>query len=63
MDRKYKIRFYKNNTYQVFEIITTYGERISAYESEPKKIEINVVFEGSLADCDSYIRLKDGGYM
>ena len=49
--------------YSVLEIKTIYGERISAYESEPdKKIETKV-FEGTICECDSFIRLVKNGYL
>lgn len=60
---KYQVRFYQDNIYEVVEIITTYGERTSAYDSELDKIEENVVFNGNLSDCEAYIRLKSGGYL
>lgn len=63
MKREYKVRFFQDDTYEVIEIITTYGERISAYDSEPDTVEENKVYQGSLADCEAYIRLHEGGYM
>lgn len=60
---KYQVRFYQDNIYEVIEIITTYGERTSAYDSEPDKKEENVVFNGSISDCEAYIRLKSEGYL
>lgn len=63
MERKYKVRFFENDTYEVIEVITTYGERINAYESVSDTVEENQVYQGALADCEAYIRLKEGGYM
>lgn len=63
MKREYKVRFFQDNTYEVIEIITTYGERTSAYDSEPDTVEENKVYQGGLVDCESYIRLHEGGYM
>jgi len=78
MKREYKVRFFQGNTYEVIEIVTTYGERTSAYDSEPDTtygertsaydsepdtVEENKVFQGGLADCEAYIRLQEGGYM
>lgn len=54
---KYKVRFYQNGDYEVLEIHTKYGERLSAYESEPDTYTEESVFQGSLADCEAYIRL------
>jgi hypothetical protein len=63
MKREYKVRFFQDNTYEVIEIVTTYGERTSAYDSELDTVEENKVYQGSLADCEAYIRLHEGGYM
>jgi hypothetical protein len=61
MKREYKVRFFQGNTYEVIEIITTYGERTSAYDSEPDTVEENKVYQGELADCAAYIRLHEDG--
>lgn len=63
MKREYKVRFFQDNTYEVIEIVTTYGERTSVYDSEPDTVEENKVYQGGLADCEAYIRLREGGYM
>jgi len=63
MNREYKIRFFQNSTYEVIEIVTTNVKRKSAYDSEPDTIEENKVYQGGLADCEAYIRLKEGSYM
>ena len=63
MKEEYKVRFYMDNTYEVWKITTTYGERTSAYDGEPNKVEEESVYQGSLSDCDAYIRLHEGGYM
>lgn len=63
MSQKHKVRFFQDNTYEVIEIVTTYGERTSVYDSEPDTVEENKVFQGGLADCEAYIRLQEGGYM
>ena len=63
MKREYKVRFFQDNTYEVIEIITIYGERTSTYDSEPDTVEENKVYQGRLADCEAYIRLHGGGYM
>ena len=63
MKREYKVRFFQDNTYEVIEIVTTYRERTSAYDSEPDIVEENKVYQGGLSDCEAYIRLHEGGYM
>ena len=57
MKREYKVRFFQGNTYEVIEIVTTYGERTSGYDSERDTVEENKVFQGGLADCEAYIIL------
>lgn len=48
MERKYKVRFFQNSTYEVIEIVTTYGERTSAYDSEPNTVQENKVYQGGV---------------
>lgn len=47
--RKYKVEFMRDDTYEVI-------EWRGGYNSES-------VFQGSLSDCEAYIRLHEGGYM
>lgn len=63
MKREYKVRFFQDNTYEVIEIITTYGERTNAYDCEPNTVEEEKVYQGGLEGCEAYIRLHEGGYM
>jgi hypothetical protein len=63
MRPKYKVCLLQNNEYEVIEIIKTEGARLTAYESEPDTIEEVKVFQGTLSDCEAYIRLKDSGYL
>ena len=51
MKREYKVRFFQGNTYEVIEIVTTYGERTSAYDSEPDTVEENKVFHNKQLNC------------
>lgn len=48
--KKYKVEFMKDYTYEVFE-----------YDYEGNNRES--VFQGSISDCEAYIRLYEGGYM
>ena len=59
---KYKVRFLQDITYEVIEIVTIYGERTSAYDIEPDTVKENKVYQGSLSDCEAWIRLEEGGY-
>lgn len=63
MEEKYRVGLYMDNTYEVFKITTKYGERTSAYESDPNEVNEESMYQGSLADCEAYIRLHEGGYM
>lgn len=47
---KYRVQFYQDETYEVLEI------------SEDDKDDESV-FQGSLSDCEAYIRLNEAGYM
>ena len=48
-DKKYKVKFYQDNTYEVLK-----KDDDESWES---------VYQGSLADCEAYIRLHENGYM
>lgn len=61
--KKYKVEFMKDNTYEVIETVITEGERLNTYESAPDTKVTQQVFQGSLSDCEVYIRLHEGGYM
>jgi hypothetical protein len=50
---RYKVKFYQNNNYEVLELIQ------GAYNEE----HWDSVFQGSLSDCEAYIRLHEKGYM
>jgi hypothetical protein len=63
MKREYKVRLLQDNTYEVIEVVTVYGERTSAYDSERSTVTENKVYQGNLSDCEAYIRLHEGGYM
>jgi hypothetical protein len=54
MDKKFKVRFYQNNIYEVLE------KKYYAYEDDECW---ESVYQGSLADCEAYIRLHENGYM
>ena len=61
MKRVYAVYQLNDTTFEVIRVTTIYGERISAYESEPSRKEQVSVFKGSLSDCYAYIKLcKDG---
>lgn len=53
-DKKFKVRFYQDNTYEVLEKKYYHYEDDESWES---------AYQGSLADCEAYIRLHENGYM
>lgn len=52
MYKRFKVRFFQDSTYEVFEL------RHTAWDDEWEK-----VYQGSLVDCEAYIRLHENGYM
>jgi len=59
----YRVEHMINETYQVIEIVTTYGERLNAYESAAYITVESIVFQGSISDCLAFITLKEKGVM
>ena len=56
MKKKYKVRFWADGDYAVFEVdVNGYGEICGELGSP--------LLVGSLADCEAYIRLNEQGYM
>lgn len=53
--QKYIVRFYIDNTYEVIKI----KYYIESCEIESEKVE----YQGSLSDCEAWIRLTEKGYM
>ena len=52
MYKRFKVRFFQDSTYEVFEFHPV------EWNDEWEK-----VYQGSLADCEAYIRLHENGYM
>ena len=63
MKKTYRVQYLMDETYEVIEILTEFGERINAYESEEDQVSETSVFSGRLSDCEAYIRLRERGYM
>jgi len=53
MNRRYKVRLFIDNTYEV----------ILIDESDDDDAQDISMFQGSLSDCEAWIRLKEGGYL
>lgn len=49
----YKVRFFQDNTWEVYSVEKP-TEKEEYYQSH---------FQGSLTDCEAWIRLTEGGYM
>ena len=60
---QYKVKYQMDGNYEVIRITKISGERLNMYESEPDEENEEQVYSGRLADCESYIRLREGGYM
>lgn len=56
----YEVRFYMDNTYEVWEKQTIEWTVIDGCTTNKKWVS---VFKGSLSDCEAYIRLREGGYL
>lgn len=54
---KYRVEYMKDNIYEVVETFVVNEGELSQY------IETESVFQGLMSDCESYIRLKEKGYM
>ena len=57
---KYKVRFMMDDNYEVVRVENTFSSEDEYDESEFNE---ESVYQGRLADCEAYIRLKEGGYM
>ena len=58
MDKRFKVRFFQYNTYEVLELQPP-RFTVGSYKTD----EWDKVYQGSLADCEAYIRLRENGYM
>lgn len=58
MKKQYMVEWVIDNKYAVIEITARKGDNW-----DPATVDEEKVFQGSLTDCDAFIRLKEGGYM
>lgn len=56
MDKKYKVQYWQDGDYAVYELMEESGILVDDVWWEK-------VFSGSLSDCEAYIRLHVNGYM
>lgn len=63
MNKSYKVVFFQDNEYQIFQ----WDYDIIDFDSSPSVIGgfnyQNPVFQGTLPECEAWIRLKEGGYL
>lgn len=52
-----------DNGYEVVSTTTIFGDRTTAYDSEPDSKSEKTEFSGSLSDCYCYIKAKQEGLM
>lgn len=57
---EYKVRFMMDDTYEVVRIENTF---LNEYEYDENEHKEESVYQGRLADCEAYIRLKESSYM
>lgn len=60
---KYKVRLSMDDNYDVIELTPNKKYNENDFDSEEEEFNENRVHSGSLADCEAYIRLHEGGYM
>ena len=53
---KYKVQNYMDDVYKVTELV--YQDEYGAQD-----VHEHIVFQGSISDCEAWIRLHEGGYM
>lgn len=58
---KYQVRFMMDSTYEVVAMSPKYPE--CDYNTSDDDYDIESVHQGSISDCEAYIRLKVNGYM
>ena len=61
MEVKYNVQHYQNDIWQVLKTTTVFGERLDAYSSAPNTQIEEIVFHGTIADCEAYINLAESG--
>jgi len=61
MGNKYRIQLFQDSTYQVIEVNKLIeGESWDGWDDYHDDV---VVFQGTLADCEAWLRLNERGYI
>lgn len=55
MNTDYGITKISEFSYGVVKTVTIYGERLSAYDSEPNKSSSEIIYSGNISDCKAYL--------
>ena len=59
----YKVRFMMDDSYEVVELTPNEKYDLDDFDSDELEFNEQSVYQGSLANCEAYIRLHEGGYM
>jgi hypothetical protein len=61
---RYKVQFFQDNIYQVFEMqFDIYSQDQTTVYSASNLWSASPIFQGTLPECEAYINLKEKGYM
>lgn len=61
MEIKYNVQHYQNDIWQVLKTTTVFGVRLDDYRRVPNTQTEEIVFRGTIADCEAYINLSESG--
>lgn len=63
MENNLKVRFMMDENYEVIQLTPNKKYDEDDYDSDEPEFHEDSLYQGRLADCEAYIRLKEGGYM
>ena len=61
MEVKYNVQHYQNDIWQVLKTTTVFGVSLDDYRRVPSTQTEEIVFRGTIADCEAYINLAESG--
>jgi len=59
----HKVKFLMDDNYEVVELTRNEKYDENDHNSDEPEFNEKSVYQGGLADCESYIRLTEGGYL
>ena len=59
MEVKYNVQHYQNDIWQVLKTTTVFGVSLDDYRRVPSPQTEEIVFRGTIADCEAYINLAE----